>query len=170
MKNKRFDFGKNWKNLLDVIDDDRIIQAQESLTEMLKIDNLSQKTFLDVGCGSGLFSLAARKLGAKVYSFDYDSESVLCAQKIKEIYFPKDNEWFISRGDVLDNNFLTSLNKFDFVYSWGVLHHTGKMWDALDNVSHLVSSNGYLFISIYNNQGFVSVLWEKIKKLYNASP
>lgn len=170
MGKERFSFGENWSKFSEDINDERMIIAQKSLMEMLRIDNLSGKTFLDVGCGSGLFSLVAKKLGAKVYSFDYDPDAVLCAKKIKECYFPEDDDWFISRGDILDDDFLNSLNKFDFVYAWGVLHHTGNMWCALDNVSSLVSSDGYLFIAIYNDQGLASSLWKKIKKFYNLSP
>ena len=56
------------------------------------------------------------------------------------------------------------------LYSWGVLHHTGAMWDALENVSSLVSNKGKLFIAIYNDQGGWSRRWKLIKKIYNWLP
>lgn len=76
---KRFEFGKNWQSFLDTLTDERITVATASLIKMLKSNNLEGKTFLDVGNGSGLFSLVARQLGAKVYSFDFDPSSVACA-------------------------------------------------------------------------------------------
>jgi 2-polyprenyl-6-hydroxyphenyl methylase/3-demethylubiquinone-9 3-methyltransferase len=117
-----------------------------------------------------LFSLAARKLGARVHSFDYDPHSVNCTRELKRRYFPDDPQWTIDEGSALDNDYLRSLGTFDVVYSWGVLHHTGDMWTALDNVVPLVREGGILFISLYNDQGTASRRWKKTKKLYNHLP
>lgn len=166
----RFGFGKNWEYFLGSLDEERVVRAEISLKEMLGVDGLRGRTFLDVGCGSGLFSLAAMRLGAKVTSFDYDPDSVECAKKLKTRFFAGDESWKIMRGDALDREFVKSLGRFDIVYSWGVLHHTGKMWEALRNVSELNSENGVLFISLYNDQGFESRVWKIIKRTYNVSP
>jgi 2-polyprenyl-6-hydroxyphenyl methylase/3-demethylubiquinone-9 3-methyltransferase len=162
----RFEFGENWKRFLSALDDERIAEAGKSLKQMLKVGDLQGKNFLDIGSGSGLFSLAARRLGAKVHSFDYDPQSVACTQELKRRYFPDDANWAIERGSVLDVHYLTSLGQFDIVYSWGVLHHTGAMWQALGNASLPVANGGYLFIAIYNDQGTQSQLWCKVKQTY----
>jgi len=166
---KRFEFGKNWERFLSVLDEDRILEAEKSLKQMLEIDDLNRKSFLDIGSGSGLFSLSARRLGAKVFSFDYDPLSVGCTMELKRRYFLEDANWTIEEGNVLDVNYLKSLGQFDIVYSWGVLHHTGAMWIGLENIIPLVNEGGKLFISIYNNQGFLSLLWAALKKFYNQS-
>lgn len=123
----RFGFGANWMRFLAVLDDDRIAEAVASLKDMLGVETLAEKTFLDIGCGSGLFSLAARQLGARVCSFDYDPQSVNCAAGLRRRYFPDDPDWVIERGSALDRHFMEQLGTFDIVYSWGVLHHTGAM-------------------------------------------
>jgi len=130
----RFEFGENWARFLSVLNEDRIIEAEKSLKEMLDISDLKDKSFLDIGSGSGLFSLAARRLGARVRSFDYDPQSVACTNELKRFYFNDDPNWIIEEGNVLDDNYINSLGQYDVVYSWGVLHHTGEMWQALANV------------------------------------
>jgi 2-polyprenyl-6-hydroxyphenyl methylase/3-demethylubiquinone-9 3-methyltransferase len=167
---ERFEFGKNWTRFLGSLNEERIAQARKSLSERLELETIQGKTFLDIGSGSGLFSLAARQLGARVHSFDYDPHSVNCTRELKRRYFPDDPQWTIEEGSALDNDYLRSLGTFDVVYSWGVLHHTGDMWTALDNVAPLVREGGILFISLYNDQGTASRRWKKTKKLYNQIP
>src|SRR5918997_4673804 len=100
-RGERFEFGQNWSQFLAAVDDARIQQAEASLKEMLEVESLAGKTFLDIGSGSGLFSLAARRLGARVHSFDYDPQSVACAAELKRRYFPDDDQWQIEEGSVL---------------------------------------------------------------------
>lgn len=141
--------------------------ARKSLQEMLGTRSLEGKSFLDIGSGSGLFSWAARSPGADVYSFDYDADSVACTRELKRRYFDNDDRWRIIQGSVLDGDFIASLPKVDIVYSWGVLHHTGNMWMALENALKPLSEEGLIFISLYNDQGPKSKYWLKVKKLYN---
>lgn len=165
----RFEFGKNWARFLKTLDESRIAMAEESLKEMLKVDSLEGRSFLDVGCGSGLFSLAAMRLGAQVNSFDYDPTSVACAEYLKQKYFPGDGRWTVGQGSILDSEYLRTLGQYDFVYSWGVLHHTGAMWQALENAASLVKPGGRLFIAIYNDQGWISHYWRLMKRQFNRS-
>jgi 2-polyprenyl-6-hydroxyphenyl methylase/3-demethylubiquinone-9 3-methyltransferase len=168
--NRRFDFGKNWQNFSGKIDELRIQEAMKSLTGMLEAVSLQGKLFMDVGCGSGLFSLAARRLGAQVHSFDFDPDSVACTAHLKNRFFQNDTSWHIEQGDILNEAYIQSMGQFDVVYSWGVLHHTGNMHKALHNVDRLVKRNGFLYLAIYNDSGRVSRRWLRIKKLYNDSP
>lgn len=169
-KGDRFEFGANWTHFLKVLNDDRVALAEQSLRAMLGVDSLKGKRFLDIGSGSGLFSLVARRLGATVYSFDYDPQSVACTEELRTRYFPDDVGWIVEQGSVLDKSYLQTLGQWDIVYSWGVLHHTGAMWQALENVSPLVRQGGTLFIAIYNHQRIMSPVWLWIKRAYNRLP
>lgn len=167
---ERFAFGANWRRFLRLLSEERIAQAERSLREMLGVPDLNSRSFLDIGCGSGLLSLAARRLGATVRSFDYDPQSVSCARELHRRFFPDDPGWVISEGSVLDESFMQSLGEFDVVYSWGVLHHTGALWRALEMALLPLRRRGQLYIAVYNHQVFWSGFYARLKRTYVRAP
>jgi 2-polyprenyl-6-hydroxyphenyl methylase/3-demethylubiquinone-9 3-methyltransferase len=167
----RFGFGRNWQRFLAVVSEEHIAQAQRSLQGMLDRTSFSDASFLDIGSGSGLSSLSLIRLGARrVHSFDSDPQSVACTAEMKRRYAPSADQWTIERGNALDVAYLSQLGQWDIVYAWGVLHHSGAMWRALENIAPLVKDGGILYVAIYNDQGGSSRRWRSIKKFYNRGP
>ncbi len=167
---ERFAFGKNWKRFLATVDEERIDAARRSLLALLPGDDLHEQRFLDAGSGSGLFSLAANRLGAQVTSFDFDAESVACTREMKQRFGSDPSNWEIHAGSLLDRDFMRTLGTFDVVYCWGVAHHTGSMWTAIENLVPLVTPGGKIVLAIYNDQLYVSRIWSGIKRIYQWLP
>lgn len=165
-KQERFPFGENWLDFLNILSDEHIFEAEKSLRTFLGETDLTGKRFLDIGSGSGLHSLVARKMGAEVVSFDYDDQSVACTREIKSRYFSNDTAWSIEQGSILDRDFVEGLGQFDICYAWGVLHHTGVLWQALYNAQLPLREGGSLFVAIYNDQGLISAIWKIVKRIY----
>jgi len=178
---KFFHFGENWSSYVEsYLTEELMNEAIASVRNFCGEANIKDKTFIDIGCGSGLFSLAAYKLGArKIISLDIDENSVACCKRLKATVGDPEF-WQIIHGSITDDKFVNSLGKFDFMYSWGVLHHTGEMWHAIDNALKLVNPGGYACIAIYNkSDGFNiypdfrfgnSYLWLVEKKIYCSLP
>jgi 2-polyprenyl-3-methyl-5-hydroxy-6-metoxy-1,4-benzoquinol methylase len=172
-----FSFGQNWSDFLRrTLDEEQLRFARERTKELLHLEDLQGLTFLDIGCGSGLFSFVAHSLGAKrVISIDVDPLSVDCCRYMKnEAGNP--NNWDILQGSILDRSFLATLPAADIVYSWGVLHHTGDMWQAIRNAAALVRPGGRFAIAIYNRLEFNTLKswrgshkWLRIKRSYNRA-
>lgn len=165
----RFSFGENWAKFLETLDEEKIELARESLARLLGTDDLSGKTFLDIGSGSGLSSLVAYRMGATVTSFDYDTQSVACSAELAERY-GDGKRWTVQQGSALDAEFMRGLGSFDIVHSWGVLHHTGAMWNAIALAEERVTEGGNLVLALYNDQGAKSHLWWLIKAFHNLLP
>lgn len=167
---RRFAFGENWSSFLAEIDQPRIAEAEKSLQWLLGRESLDGLRFLDIGSGSGLSSLVARRLGARVYSFDDDPRSVECTAMLRNRFFPGDPDWVVERGSILDREYLQKLGQFDVVYSWGVLHHTGAMDEAIENASRLVAAGALYVFALYRKTR-LCWFWMLEKQWYcQASP
>ena len=72
-----FAFGRNWKSYAEMIDEVKIAKAEDGLRALIPEAEFKGRTFLDIGCGSGLHALCAVRFGAaRVQAIDIDSDSV----------------------------------------------------------------------------------------------
>ena len=143
--------------------------SKNHLLNFLKLKDLSGKYFLDIGCGSGLSSLAAYRLGArKIVSFDYDQKSVDATKRLRQ-YVGNPEQWQVMQGSILDEAFLSKIEPADIVYCWGVLHHTGEVWRGIDNTVKLMKPDGMMYIALYEYNVQINPtpeFWLEVKQKY----
>jgi SAM-dependent methyltransferase len=163
-----FSFGENWKDFLKGASEAEFSSAAKDISTWLGPDAVSGKRVIDVGSGSGIHSLAFVRLGAKsVHSFDYDPNSVDATRTV-HARAGSPPQWKVEHGSILDRNYVRSLGQFDIVYSWGVLHHTGALWEAMENCAGLVAPGGVFWIALYaKGPRYPRDL--ALKKRYNAA-
>lgn len=144
-----FSFGRNWKEFLPTIDDNAIKEAGKDIDQWLGSQNIQGKSVIDIGSGSGLSSLCIYYRGCRrLVSFDSDPESVETAKFLAARAGSPDN-WAIFQGSIIDETLINRLGTFEIVHSWGVLHHTGKMWQAMAHAIRLCAPGALFLISIY---------------------
>jgi ubiquinone/menaquinone biosynthesis C-methylase UbiE len=168
-KNIAFNFGENWQKFSEnSLDADKLKAAMESLRKLISEEKIKDRSFLDIGCGSGIFAIAASLMGAKkVIGIDISKESVAASINNKNRFAPQSNISFFHKS-VFDED-VFELGEFDIVYSWGVLHHTGNMYGAIDRACRFASSGALFVIAIYNKH-WSSGVWKLIKWFYNVMP
>src|SRR5574337_527310 len=164
-----FAFGKNWESYAELIDASRISEAERSLARLLGNEGLGGKRFLDIGCGSGLHSLAALRLGAaEVLAVDVDADSVATTGAVLSRYAPGRN-FSVRQVSVFDMT-PAVFGQFDVVYSWGVLHHTGDLHRALRTAAALAAPSGLFMFALYRKT-LACGFWRFEKRWYaHAGP
>jgi SAM-dependent methyltransferase len=148
---KRFEFGRNWRKFVEGHYSQEVVDISKShILTFLKRPDLNGLQVIDIGCGSGLHSMAMFQAGAaSIHSFDYDPDSVAATQFLHE-KAGSPAAWTFQQGSVLDDALMASLPTYDLVYSWGVLHHTGDVWKAIDLAASRVAAGGLFYIALYS--------------------
>lgn len=177
--NIQFDFGQNWDEFSKhSLTPEKVQQAVLNFSELVDSIDLENKSFLDIGFGQGLGLLTATALKAKTVGCDINPKCGYVLDQNKK-FFPQIEQVKIPViiGSILDDSVIKKISdqspdkngNYAIVHSWGVLHHTGKMWEAINNAANLVSDKGIFIIAIYNRH-WSSLMWKFIKWFYNISP
>jgi len=164
---RHFPFGENWRSFLTTMNADRIAEAEHGLKRLFPNVELTHRRFLDIGCGSGLSMLAAHRLGATVHGIDLDPDSVAATKTLLDKYASA-NDWSVAEKSVFELSPERD-GRYDIVYSWGVLHHTGSMWMALERAIAIVAPHGRLAVALYRRTPLCR-LWRLEKRFYARAP
>jgi len=120
---------------------------------------LKGQTVLDMGCGSGRYSMALMRLGAaQVVGVDRGERSIAKAREIARQAGLENIEFHV--GDVLQLGFPDA--SFDFVFCNGVLHHTQDMEAGLGELHRVLKPGGQAFLYLYADGG---VFWYSRKRM-----
>ena len=168
----RFKFGQNWEVFSrNNLNEARIQSSLDRLRQFMMVDNLKGRSFLDIGCGSGLSSLAAYRLGARpVISFDFDPDSVRTCRRVRDQFAcAAESDWMIYQNSILNESIIHQIPPADVVYAWGVLHHSGNMWLGIKNAAMLLKQGGLFYLAVYCKTKMCGV-WKQIKRCYTMSP
>lgn len=166
-----FTFGTNWSKYSSLLDEERVQDAARSVQSLLQRRSLEGLSFLDLGAGSGLFSIAAARLGAKrVIAIDRDPDCLTTAHRNIDRLLPSSVKARVEvrYADILQPQTL-DIEVCDVVYAWGSLHHTGAMWTAIDNSSAFCAKGGLFAVALYNHCS-LSPFWLQAKRMYSVSP
>ncbi|HEV2629196.1 MAG TPA: class I SAM-dependent methyltransferase [Pseudolabrys sp.] len=170
LKNVRthFAFGKNWASYASLIDEPQIEEAARGLLKLVPLEDFKNRSFLDIGCGSGLHALGAARLGvSRILAIDIDPDSVATSDAVLS-HHNVAASWQVETTSVFDLD-ASRQGTFDVVYSWGVLHHTGSMWEAIGKAASMVAPSGLLAIALYRKTR-TDTLWKMEKRLYSRMP
>ena len=161
-----YEFGLNWKEFEAQLSEDAVEEATRSFARLLEPEEVAGRRVLDIGCGSGLHALAALRLGAaSVTAIDIDEQSVETARQLLSRLAP-DGPWTVERRSVFDSG---TMPRFDIVYSWGVLHHTGDMDRAVRMAADRVADGGLFCFALYRKTRLCWA-WRIEKRLYTNAP
>lgn len=162
-----FAFGENWASYSKGIGPEELAEAERGLLQLVPSDELNESSFLDIGCGSGIHSLAACHLGVRsLLAIDLDTQSVDTAERLLRENGVQDR-CTVRTQSVFELDPAED-GEFDIVYSWGVLHHTGGMNEAIRCAASMVRPGGLLVIAIYRRtrlDGF----WRAEKRWYSQA-
>ncbi|MDC9724284.1 MAG: class I SAM-dependent methyltransferase [Urechidicola sp.] len=123
------------------------------VTSFLDID--SQKSILDIGCGTGDFLVASKKKGFNVCGIE-----------------PKEKPNSISKSkleiDIYQDISEINSQKFDIISMWHVLEHVPNLEEYISNLKQLLNPNGTLFVAVPNHKSFDANYYGKFWAAYDV--
>ena len=116
--------------------------------------NINEKIVLDLGCGFGSSTLILSKYAKKIFAIDLTYPAIKYAKKNMKLNKIRN----VSLKQMDAENLKFKNNYFDFVFSWGVIHHSHNPEKILKNIYKTLKPGGSCFIMVYNHYSFRNIL------------
>jgi len=130
----------------------RRYKLEPFIFDFARFNKWKDKKVLEIGCGIGIDGLEFVMAGADYTGIDISEKSLDLAKKYFELNNKKGN---LIIADAEKLSFAD--NSFDLVYSWGVLHHTPDIKQALKEVYRVLKPKGEICIMVYNRHSLVAI-------------
>jgi len=127
----------------------------------IPIELIKDKKLLDLGCGSGRYSVALSLLGAKVTGVDFGEDNL---EKGRNLALNFNQEVDFQKQNILELDFEDE--SFDFVFCNGVAHHTGNMKKATQELFRVLRQDCFSWYYVYGNGGLQWYLIQKCNKFF----
>jgi len=119
------------------------------------------KIGLDIGCGSGSDMINIAKYRARIFGMDISDSVNIAKENTKEL-----KNTFITQADIYNLPFRDYT--FDFVYSFGVLHHLSDPQEGFRKACSVVKSGGYIIIYVYEDFSNRSIIERSLLNAVNS--
>jgi len=119
--------------------------GDELFSGLIDYEQIADKQVLEIGCGAGAIAARLAKHGAKLTAIDLTLRAVALAQRRFEL--------FGLEGTLLNmdaENMSFPDNSFDFVWSWGVIHHSENTERIVSEIYRVLKPGGRAAIMVYH--------------------
>ena len=128
------------------------------LEKFIPYQRLTNKKVLEIGCGAGLVSQHLAMAGSDLTTIDITEKAIELTKKRFDL---NKIEGKIIKMDAENTSFNNDF--FDYIISWGVIHHSGNMNKIIDEIYRVLNPNGKAFIMVYNKNSlryrFYCLFW-----------
>jgi len=156
-----------WKNFnKETLTEESLKLIKNRIPESIIHNEIKNARVLDMGCGSGRYSIALSLLGAKeVVGVDYQAKAFLASQ---EYCNKKSLNVKFQEANVLNLPFEDA--SFDFVFCNGVLHHTSSIEQGIGELFRVLKKPGKAFLYLYGSGGIFWTTRKVMRKIFKRIP
>lgn len=122
-------------------------RAPQPYGRLIPFEKLKGKRVLEIGCGLGLHSQLMAEAGARLTSIDLTPRAVGLTQKRLAL---KDIQSDVRVMDAENMEF--EANEFDFIWSWGVIHHSAQTERIVSEVFRVLKPSGEFRSMVYHKR------------------
>jgi SAM-dependent methyltransferase len=115
---------------------------------LIPFEQLRGKRILEIGCGMGLHTELLATAGAELTSLDLTDTAIEATTRRLEL---KGLKARILKGDA--ENLPFDDRSFDFVWSWGVIHHSSRTGRIVRQIARVLRPDGECRVMVYNREG-----------------
>jgi len=129
--------------------------AEPNILDFSQFESCRGLRVLEVGCGIGTAAINFARHGADYTGFELSEKSLAIAQRRFEVYgFP--GKFYQGNAETLDQ--YLPKDKYDLIYSWGVIHHSPEPKKIIEQIKNYLASDGTFKLMLYAKNSWKSFM------------